>query len=180
MANFSEKLDDFLIRNFAYFNYKNYVRELNLQGNEKVLEVGSGGGNLSRFLAEKVRELICIDKSSYWIEKSKKRLKGFKNIKFEISDLLDFNKEDYFNVAIIHYVLHDINKKNRLKTIKILKDKLEKNGKIYIREPTRKNHGMPAKEIEDLMLSSGLKKIFSREIYSLPLRAHYMGGFEKK
>ena len=76
MPSFAERLDDYFVRYLAYFNYKNYVSRINLQENEKVLEVGCGGGNLSRFLAEKLPQgkLVCIDISEYWIDKSKKRL----------------------------------------------------------------------------------------------------------
>lgn len=64
MVSFAEKLDDYLVRSLAYFNYKCYANRLNLQGNEQVLEVGCGGGNLSRFLAERLPrgKLTCIEK----------------------------------------------------------------------------------------------------------------------
>jgi len=183
MPTFLEKLDDFLVRNFSYFNYKNYVRRMDLQGNKKVLELGCGSGKLSKFIINKLSNkgsLTCIDNSNYWLSKAKKRLREYKNIEFKLGEITNLNLKDCYDVTIIHYVLHDINQNNRLRTIKTLKTKLKNNGKIYIREPTRKNHGMPAKEIEDLMLSSDLKKISSKEIYSLPLRSHYIGIFENK
>ena len=50
MPSFAEKLDDYFVKFLVYFNYKSYANRLNLQGNEQVLEVGCGGGNLSSFM----------------------------------------------------------------------------------------------------------------------------------
>ncbi len=176
----ADRLDDFLNRILAGFVYKPYINSLELKANEKVLELGCGSGNLSKFIISRLSNkgsLTCIDNSNYWLSKAKKRLREYKNIEFKSENTT--TQKNHYDIAVIHYVLHDINKNDRLRTIKTLKTKLKNNGKIYIREPTRKNHGMPAKEIEDLMLSSGLKKISSKEIYSLPLRSHYTGIFEK-
>lgn len=179
----ADRIDDILVRIFASFIYKSYVDSLELKENEKVLELGCGSGNLSKFIINKLSNkgsLTCIDNSNFWLLKAKKRLREYKNIEFKLGDITELNLKNCYDVVIIHYVLHDINQNNRLRTIKTLKTKLKNNGKIYIREPTRKNHCMPAKEIEDLMFSSGLNKIFSKEIYSLPLRSHYKGIFNKK
>ncbi len=179
----ADRLDDILVTIFAGFVYKPYIDSLKLKGDEKILELGGGSGNLSKFVISKLSNkgsLTCIDNSTYWLSKAKAKLGGYKNIEFKLGDISKLNLKFCYDVAIIHYVLHDINQNIRLRTIKTLKTKLKKNGKIYIKEPTRKNHGMPAKEIENLMLSSGLKKISSKEIYSLPLRSHYVGIFEKK
>ncbi len=180
MPSFAEKLDDYLVRYLAYFNYKNYANRLNLRGNEKILEVGCGGGNLSRFLAEKIPsgKLICIDNSEYWINKARRRLRDFGNIEFKINDILDFVEEHYFDVAIVHYVLHDIIEREKI--ICILNKCLNSRGRIYIREPTRKNHGMSSTEIEKLMFSTGLEKLSSKEGHSFPIRGKsYEGVFIK-
>jgi len=178
----ADRVDDLLVRIIAGFIYKPYVDSLDLKGNEKVLELGCGSGNLSKFVINKLSNkgyLTCIDNSDYWLSKAKIRLSEHKNIEFKLGDITELNLKACYDIAIIHYILHDINQNNRLKTIKTLKAKLKKNGKIYIREPTRKNHGMSAKEIEDLMSLSGLKKISSKEIYSLLLRSHYVGIFKR-
>ncbi|MEA3414228.1 MAG: class I SAM-dependent methyltransferase [Nanoarchaeota archaeon] len=180
MIFLAEKIDDYLVRYLAYFNYKNYVNRLNLQSNQQILEVGSGGGNLSGFLAKKIPygRLVCLDNSEYWIDKSRKRLKNFRNIEFNLGNILNFDKENYFDVSIIHYVLHDITNKKR--AVDILNKSLKDKGLIYIREPTRKNHGMSSEEIERLMFLTGLKKLFSGEGYSFPLKGKVYESVWKK
>lgn len=177
---FTEKLDNILVKYLGYFNYKNYVDEINLEGNEKILEVGCGGGNLLRFLAERIPKgkLVCVDNSDYWIDKAEKRLNDYKNIFFRCEDFLDFKKDNYFDVVIVHYVLHDIAEKK--KSIGIMERSLKDKGRIFIREPTRKNHGMFPKEIKGLMELARLKEICSKEGYSFPMRGKvYQGIFQK-
>lgn len=180
MPNFAEKLDDYFARYLAHFNYKNYVDRIHLQKSEKILEIGCGGGNLSRFLARELPlgELVSIDNSQYWINEAKRRLKNFKNIEFRVEDILDFRRKNHFDAIIVHYVLHDIEKKEEV--IKILKDNLKKDGAVYIRESTRENHGISPREIESLMLSEDFIKKESRHNYSFPIRGKvYEGKFEK-
>ncbi len=182
MPDFAEISDDILVRHLAYFNYRGYVDRMLLRGDEKVLEVGSGGGNLSRFLAERLSQgrLVCIDHSEYWIGKAKRRLRKARNIEFRLEDVLDFNEENYFDVGIVHYVLHDIAGDERVKVVDILSRSLNEKGIIHIREPTRENHGMPSGEIRDLMNSNGFIENCSAEGYSFPLRGRiYEGVFQK-
>lgn len=180
MPSFAEKLDDLLVRYLAYFNYMGYVDRLDLLGKEIILEVGCGGGNLSRFLAEKIPlgKLVCVDNSEYCIKKAKRRLEGLRNIEFNSVNILNFDRENYFDVLVIHYVLHDV--KERKKVIDILYKGLKAKGVVHIREPTRKNHGMPSTEIEELMFSAGLKKLFSQERHSFPIRGKVYEGIFKK
>ncbi len=174
--NFLEKLDNSFVKYLAFYNYKNYVKQIKLRKNEKVLEVGCGIGNLSRFLIQELPfgNLICIDVSKYSINKNKRSLKKFKNIEFLVEDILRFKRENYFNVAVVHYVLHDLPQKE--KVIEVLRNCLKENGRVYLREPTRKNHGISSKEIRKLMKGGGFLKIKSREGYSFPLKGKIFEG----
>lgn len=181
MPTFGERLDDFLVRYLGYSNYRDYINSLNLKGNKKVLEVGCGGGNLSRFLAKKLftGRLICIDDSNYWIGVAKSRLKDFRNIKLKLLDILNLNERG-FDIIIIHFVLHDIPKEKRNKLLNVLRVRLKKGGLIFIREPTRKNHGISSKEIDYLMKQGKFSKLSSKERYSFPLRSKiYEAVFQK-
>jgi len=184
IPSFAERLDNFLARYLAYFNYRDYIERIDLQGDENVLELGSGGGNLSRFIARKIPKgnLYCVDISQYWTKRAKRRLRKFRNITcLEKSIEMLSIENGCLDVAIIHYVLHDISKKQRGKIIKIISNKLRKNGRIHVREPTRKSHGISPKEIRELMLSEGFLEQASKEGYSFPLRGKvYKGIFEKR
>ena len=174
--NFLEKLDNYLVKYLAYSNYKKYSNCLEFKENEKVLEVGCGIGNLSRFLIQEISsgKLTCIDVSKYSINKNKRSLKKFKNIEFVVEDILRFKRENYFDIAVVHYILHDIPQKE--KVIEVLRNCLKENGRVYLREPTRKNHGISSKEIKKLMGEGGFSKIKSKEDYSFPLKGRVFEG----
>ena len=157
-----------MVRHLAYFNYRSYVNRMGFCGDEKVLEVGCGGGNLSRVLAGRVGKLVCVDCSKYWIRKVQRRLGNFKNVEFGLVDVLDFKKENYFDAVVVSYVLHDIAEKN--KVVGILRRCLKDGGIVYVREPMRKSHGISADEIRKLFLGNRFAEENFWEGYSFPLR----------
>ncbi|SRR3989344_7434311 len=176
--SFGERLDDLLVRYVAYSNFRNYVERMNLKDSDKVLEVGSGGGNLSRFIAQRNPngKLYCVDTSPYWISKARQRLSEFDNVSFFQGEIKDFKDEDRFDVAVLHYVLHDIPANERMDSLSAVKKLLKKKGRIYIREPTRKNHGMSSEEIKSLMMQRGFLEKSSKEGYSFPIRGKVYEG----
>ena len=126
MSIFAEKLDDYFVRCLAYFNYRDYVNRMKLRGDEKVLEVGSGGGNLSRFLAKRLSKgkLICIDNSAYWINKTRNRLKGYKNIGFKIEDIL--NIEITITGYDVRKSKYEKNESGKVLTVEFEKDHIKR------------------------------------------------------
>jgi ubiquinone/menaquinone biosynthesis C-methylase UbiE len=66
--------------------YKKFAERIQFKGNEKVIDFGSGAGNLARHLApalmKKGGELTCVDISHLWQEAIRKELKKFPNVKF--------------------------------------------------------------------------------------------------
>lgn len=149
---------------FGSFFYKNYAKSLNLNGNEMILDYGSGSGALSRHLADILLKgdghLTCVDISRKWMDTIKKRMKKYPNVdyKFGKIDNVDIEANSY-DAVIIHYVFHDIEPDLREEILKILVQKLKNGGKIYIREPIAENHGMPTHEIQRLMYNVGLREI---------------------
>ncbi|MFZ5351678.1 MAG: hypothetical protein ACOZCL_03015 [Bacillota bacterium] len=57
--------------------YGNYVNDLGLKGDEKLLEFGCGGGICTRFLAQILSKggmVVALDTSDYWLKKVKKEM----------------------------------------------------------------------------------------------------------
>ncbi len=179
MVSLLEKIDDILGWYLYSSFYKDYVEKMNLRGQEKVLEVGCGGGCLSRFLAPKVQKFVCVDRSAYWIRKARKRLLRYENIGLYVCDITEFQAEESFDAIVMHYVLHDIAEDKRLKTLALLYRYLKEGGLLYIREPTRERHGMPAQEIKELMASAGFIEYSGYETSVFPFGRFYDGTYQK-
>ena len=149
---------------FGSFFWKNYVKSLNLNGNEKILEYGSGSGAISRHIAPILLKgggsLTCVDISQKWMGTIKKRMDKYPNVEFKLGAIFDLDiPDDFYDAVVIHYVLHDIDPDLREEIIKALSKKLKNGGKVYIREPLADNHGMPSAEIRKLMINAGLNEI---------------------
>jgi len=92
--------------------YNPYFKTFGLKGNETVLDFGCGGGAGSRCLANllsKDGHLTCIDASSYWIEKARKRLDRYSNVECKVGDIRELDIPDSsFDVISAMHVIHDI------------------------------------------------------------------------
>ena len=165
--------------------YKRYVNNLGLKGDEKVLDFGSGyGGNAShiaRVLQKGNGRLTCADISEFWINVTRKKLKEYSNIDFKVGEISTLDIEDsYFDAIVVHFTLHDIEKDSRRKVMKVLARKLKETGKLFVREPTKKRHGMQPEEIRELMTEAGLKETWynlSKTLFSGPM---YSGIYIKQ
>lgn len=68
----------------------------------------------------------------------------------------------------------------RRKFVNQLGKLLVETGAIYIREPTRKSHGISSEEIRKLILLEGFSEKNFREGYSFPLRGKVCAGIFAK
>jgi ubiquinone/menaquinone biosynthesis C-methylase UbiE len=158
--------------------YYLYYNTFGLEGNEKILDFGCGGGTGSRCLANILNRdghLTCIDSSAYWIGKAKKRLQKFANVECKYGNIKELDiPNSAFDVITIFHVVHDIPPTKRQDTTKILSQKLKEGGKLFIRERIEKSHGMPVHEIRALLSEAGLK-----EIEYKVTKTEYMGKYQK-
>lgn len=165
------------------FIYKKYIWQLHFEGNERVLDFGSGSGAGSRHLAKVLQKgngrLTCCDISEYWMKVARKRLHKFRNVDFVLGQLTELHLEaDSFDVIYVHYVLHEVPENLRQSIVREFYRILKPGGRVCIKEPKREGDGMPAAEIQNLMANSGLKEIDSRDekgysqgVYGKPDRA---------
>lgn len=149
------------------------------RGNEVVLDFGCGGGVSTRCIAAKLTRggrVTGVDISSYFTAKAQKRLEGFSNARVlcgEISNLA-LPQQSFDLISIIH-VIHDIVKEKRAGTVRALAGVLRPQGRLWIWEPIRQSHGMPAEEIRRVMAEAGL-----REVSAETEGSSYKGIFEKE
>lgn len=164
--------------------FRKLINSIGLKGSEHVMDFGSGWGEASKIFAgivcEKGGHLTCVDVSEKWMDVVKKRLSKFKNAAFKVGDIDSLDIEDNsFDLIFINYVIHDIQKDLRHRVIDVLAVKLKKGGRIFINEPTGSGHGMPADDIKELMINSGLKEVSSVNDKIFLIGPMYKGMFER-
>ena len=146
--------------------YPSYVNELPLRQNDKVLEFGSGVGAMAELLAKKLNEgqLTCIDISNKYLSVAQRNLKDYPNVSFLKGRLVDVELNDNdFDAVNIHFVLHDIPASNRSVVLNQMFEILRPGGKVFIREPLKKSHGMSVDEIKILFKDTGFCPLFQKE-----------------
>lgn len=144
--------------------YSEFARHLRMSGSERVLDFGSGSGALSRHIAKSLRKggggLVCLDTSHPLLNQARRHLRKYDHVEYVSDEISEYAQSaSRFDIIVVHFTLHDIDKKERPQIVKSLSRVLAPDGRLCICEPTRKDHGMPVKEIRGLMSAAGLKEI---------------------
>ncbi|MFA4966838.1 MAG: 16S rRNA (adenine(1518)-N(6)/adenine(1519)-N(6))-dimethyltransferase RsmA [Candidatus Margulisiibacteriota bacterium] len=79
---------------------QNIIAAAELSPSDRVLEIGSGLGVLTKELADRAGHVTAIDKDKDMIEIAKKVLAGCSNIDFKPADFLDFAPDSPFNKVV--------------------------------------------------------------------------------
>lgn len=81
--------------NSRHLNILDKVKDAGLNANHSVLEVGCGIGTVSHLLANQVKqgEVLAVDISPESIQKARALWKDQANLRFEVSDMSDFDKQ---------------------------------------------------------------------------------------
>lgn len=156
-----ERILEAIFWNFLRSPYnRSFARGLDLKGNERVLEFGSGSGAVSRHLARllgRKGRLVCVDTSSGLMAIARKRLKNWSNVEFHDADLPTLHlSKGSFDVVVVHFALHDVPTPLRASLVREMARLLKAGGRLILREPTRPGHGMSPQEARDLARSAGL------------------------
>jgi len=158
--------------------YNSFIKTFELKGHERVLDFGCGSGFGSRCIAKKLTDrgsLTCVDISNFWTSKAKKRLRHYSNIEFKVGNIEEMDIPDSsFDVISIIHVIHDIEPQKRQGVVNALSNKLKDSGTLFLWEPIRTSHGMPAQEIKELMSKAGLREVVNKQSKST-----YKGEFKK-
>lgn len=159
--------------------YTSYINNLQLVGNERVLDFGSGSGVCSKHLAARLQKggghLTCLDVSRTWNAIIQKTLKRYANVDYLLGDINSLNIPDRsFDVIICHFVIHDIPANERQMIVNHWSRILKAGGKVFLREPIG-TEGISIDELRHLMQQSGFKESSSR-ISRVPLMGETLEG----
>lgn len=166
----------------APFFHARFARDLDLRGDESVLEFGCGGGAMSSYLARELPHghLTALDTSEAWLERARRRCGACDNVAYVSDDLRQPEvAQGPFDVAIVHLVLHDISADQRPAIVQGLADRLADDGRLHIKEPTKESHGMPAEEIDGLATTAGLRKVSQERGSSIFTGPLYYGVYTR-
>jgi ubiquinone/menaquinone biosynthesis C-methylase UbiE len=102
----------------------------------RVLEVGSGGGRWSFFLADKVSSVTGIDFSSAMVELADQQriARGLDNVRFINTDLLNFNDGQKYDLVYFSGVLQYMNDEEVMESIRKARSMLSPGGVIISRD----------------------------------------------
>ncbi|MCX7771784.1 MAG: class I SAM-dependent methyltransferase [Clostridia bacterium] len=147
-------LTELIGRSLAQPYYRSFVDSLALSNHEHVLDFCSGSGIISDLILKKLSggRLTCADVSHKWLKVLNQRLKG-SNWRSVYLDSLDVEsiQDAPFDKAVIHFVLHDFNRAQREKVLKLVKRSLKPGGLLIIREPSAEGHGLALFELINLL-----------------------------
>ncbi|HZW04718.1 MAG TPA: class I SAM-dependent methyltransferase [Anaerolineaceae bacterium] len=140
--------------------YRRYIDNLDLRGDETVLDFGSGSGMCSRHLARRLQRrggrLTCVDVSAAWIATAKRTLRHFRNVDYRLGALADLPlAPESYDVVFLHFVLHDIPAGERAGIVRRLAWLLKPGGRLLVREPSARE-GIPVEALRALMCQAGL------------------------
>lgn len=140
---------------------KKYADNLNLNGNECVLDFCCGSGNLSKAIADRLPHgyLFAADVSQKWLTCSSEKLDLEKAAIRHLYDLSPRRLyKTLFDMAVIHFVLHDFSPGDRKQALHLVAMNTKPGGIIRIREPVNPRHGLPLFELVNLLESLGLTR----------------------
>jgi SAM-dependent methyltransferase len=144
--------------------YARRVHGLGLRGDERVLDYGSGPGVAARYIAARLAagggRLTCVDVSRTWMRVAQRTTRRYSNLDYRHGDIATLAVEDgAYDVVFIHFVLHDIPARERPGSVCHLAAKLRTGGRLVIREPTSRGHGISPQEISRLLSGAGLERV---------------------
>ncbi|MEK6616905.1 MAG: class I SAM-dependent methyltransferase [Bacteroidota bacterium] len=126
--------------NLRHYIVINKLLDAGLNTHSHVLEIGCGNGALTKLMVEKIKhgKITSIDISSESIAHAKNNLKKYHNITHAVSDIVNFNSSEKFNMVVLSDVLEHIPIEYHDSLFKKMYDMLNQNGVVFINIPEPK------------------------------------------
>lgn len=160
--------------------YRRYARDLALRGDERVLDFGSGSGILARHVAAQLRNgghIDCVDVSHGWQTVIRRTLRRFDNVGYRLGHITQIDLPDAtYDLALCHFVLHEIPPAERPLVVAALARKLKPGGCLILREP--QNKGLTSVALERLAADAGLRLI-TFDAHAIPIGPVYDACFTR-
>lgn len=115
-----------------------WLKKFGLKPGLKILEIGCGIGTLTELIAKAVKNkgtISAIDLSEKSIEIAKTRLKRFRNVEFNSTDILENNLSQKYDLVILADVIEHIPLEKHPLLFRILQNVLNINGFIAVNIP---------------------------------------------
>jgi len=149
--------------------YKKLLKALELNGNESVLDFGSGAGVLAKKIIKELSsegKLTCLDLSEAFLHKVRKKLRKYPNVNYILGDIREMDiSANTFDKIIITWVIHHIEDEVRSGLLNSIVKTLKPEGEIYVIEFLATPHGIAEEFLIELFNGMGLSEriVFRRK-----------------
>jgi ubiquinone/menaquinone biosynthesis C-methylase UbiE len=165
-------------------SYRRFVDAMGLRGDERVLDFGAGSGAAARHLAKRLQtggHLTCVDVSPVWQREARKSLRAYANVDYALGDIRELElSPGSYDVVVMHWMLHDVPAADRRPVLAALARLLRPGGRVYTREPSRKEEGIEVTVLRNLLGGAGLSELRGTSSSSFWMGPHYAGVWEKR
>ncbi|MDD4281868.1 MAG: methyltransferase domain-containing protein [Candidatus Methanofastidiosa archaeon] len=142
--------------------FREHLQMLRLAPNEHVLEIGCGGGNMTRLICNTLGPkgtVTSIDVNEYWLSRARRRVVDDR-VTFILGDATTVELPPVpYSLALFHYMLHDVPYHERSPLVKRVAGLLGKGARAFVCEPTKESHGMPPGEVDALFAQAGMTRL---------------------
>jgi ubiquinone/menaquinone biosynthesis C-methylase UbiE len=160
--------------------YRRWVEGLGLKSTDRVLDVGARGGADARHIAPIVEKgsVTCLEIDGRWLDVARKRLSSYANVDFVEADACEWCEPKRYEVAVMHFVLHDIPAESRHAALSRVEENLIDGGRLCIREPVTR--GMSESEMCRLLDEAGFERVGTDAHGSTPFIGQWVSAVWRK
>ncbi len=141
---------------------------------EKILDLGSGTGHLTKLIADSGAQVIGIDSSQEMIDQSSK---NYPSLNFKRMDAANFSFAEKFDAVFSNAVLHWISEKE--KVVKCISDALKDGGRFVAEFGGKDNIKNIVESLNKTLLSNGYQENADRINWYFPSIGEYSSLLEK-